>query len=193
MVMSRKREQSRLEDVVRRQGVPPQPKVDVLASEVRSCLVAPCPPPVKPEPDGILGGVVVIWEFSLPLDDVQQFHDFLRQEEVYITESVKKLTQGAYYRGTYMLYGPGDPRYRTMWAYESLEAMGKAWSQALKSKSSNLYKAVRQLRAFWLRDPNRAEARWVPARYGFDPDQDHGDGFAKMTLDALKLHSARRR
>lgn len=189
--MSRKREQN-LEDLVRSHGVPPHPQVNVLASEVRSCLVAPCPPPVKPEPDGILGGVVVIWEFSLPLSDVQEFHDFLRKEEAYITESLKKLGHGAYYRGTYMGYGPGDPRYRTVWAYESLEGMGKAWSRALKGKSSNFYKAVRQLRAFWLRDPNRAEARWVPARYAFDPEHDYGDEFAKMTLDALKLHSGRR-
>jgi hypothetical protein len=188
--MSSSRKQARIEDLVRRRGIPPKPTVDVLASEIRSCLVAGCPPLVEPEPDGLLGGIVVMWEYSLPLGDVQEFHKFLKKEEVYITESVKKL--GAYYRGTYMLYGPGDPRYRTIWAYKSLEIMCKVWSPAHLKTASNLYKVLRQLRAFWLRDPNRSEARWVPARHAFDPDHDHGDGFAKLTLEAFKLHSARR-
>jgi hypothetical protein len=184
--MSKKREQGSLGELVRRHGVPQSPKVDILVSEVRSCLVATSPPPVKPEPDGILGGMVVMWEFSIPLSNVQDFHDFLRQNETFISTSIGKLTKSAAsYRGTYMQYAPGDPRYRTIWAYESLEAMGKAWSDALRNRNSNFYKAVRQLRAFWLCDPLRSEARWVPGRYFYDRDKDFGDAFAKLTLDAL--------
>jgi hypothetical protein len=191
MAMNRKHAQSSLEDLVRRHGVPPQPKVEVLASEVRSCFVPVYPRPQK-EPDGLLGGIVVIWEFCLQLGDVQEFHDFLRKQEPLIAGSVSGLAKGVNYLGTYMQYAPGNPSYRTIWAYESLEVMGRAWTQALKKKDPKLYNAVRQLRAFWLRDPHRTEARWVPGRYYFDPAVDSGDGFAKLTLEAFKLNPARR-
>jgi hypothetical protein len=58
------------------------------------------------------------------------------------------------------------------------------WTKALKDTKSNFYKAVRQLRAFWLSDPDRDEARWVPAMSAFDADEDNGDAFARLTLDA---------
>jgi hypothetical protein len=184
--MSIKRNHSSLERIVRRRGVPQPPSVDVLVAEVRSCLVAASPAPVKPDTDGVLGGIVVMWEFTLAYEDVQEFHNFLRENERYITDALKKSTK-AIYRGTYMQYGPGEPRYRTVWAYESLDAMSTAWSSNLKTKSANLYNAVRRLRAYWLRDPDRSEQRWVPGRFYFDPGEDHGDGFAKLTLDATTL------
>jgi hypothetical protein len=193
IAMSKKAEQSELEHLVRRHGVPQAPKVDPLESEVRSCIVASHPRPVKGDQEGVLGGIVEMSEFSLPLGDVQEFHEFLRQNEKYVTDSLNKAAPGALYLGTYMLYGPGNPHYRTVWAYESLEVMGKAWSKALQNRSSNFYKAVRQLRAYWLRDPERTEARWVPARFYFNLEEDLGDAFAKLTLDADKLNSARRR
>src|SRR5436853_4887863 len=118
--MSTKRDHSSLERIVRRRGAPQPPSVDALVSEVRTCLVAACPAPLPPDSEGLLGGIVVMWEFSLPYADIQGFHDFLRENEAYITDALKK-TKGAVYRGTYMLYGSGDPSYRTVWAYESLD------------------------------------------------------------------------
>jgi hypothetical protein len=184
--MSRKREQESLITLARRHGTPQPPKVDLLNSEVRTCMVVAWPPPVEPGTDGLLGGIVVIWEFSLPYADVQAFHDFLRSAEHDIRDSVA--TRGVRYHGTYMEYAPGEPRYRTIWAYESMETMGSAWGDnengLLSKKDSPFYNILKQLRAFWLRDPNRSEARWVPARMYFDPNADHGDAFAKLTLDA---------
>jgi hypothetical protein len=182
--MNRDREQESLVALVRRHGTPQQPRVDPLNSEIRSCLVASCPPSLEPGTDGLLGGIVVIWEFSLPYADVQEFHNFLRDKEHDIRDSAA--TKGAFYHGTYMEYAPGEPRYRTIWAYASTEAMCRAWSTGAEGllTSSRFYNVTKQLRAYWLRDPNRSEARWVPARLYFDPEADYGDAFAKLTLDA---------
>jgi len=184
--MSGKREQEMLVSLVRRHGTPKAPKIDPLNAEIRSCLVAPCPPSVEPGTDGLLGGIVVMWEFSLPFTDVQEFHNFLRDVEHDIRASAA--TQGALYHGTYMEYAPNAPRYRTIWAYESMETMCTAWADnevsLLSNKGSVFYSRLKQFRAFWLRDPNRTEARWVPAREYFNPTADNGDAFAKLTLDA---------
>jgi hypothetical protein len=190
--MTTKREQDKLLTIVRQRGTPQSPKVDPLNSEIRSCLVVACPPPVEPGTDGLLGGMVVIWEFCLPYIDVQAFHDFLRTAEHDIRDSAA--TKGAFYHGTYMEYGPSEPRYRTIWAYESMEAMCAVWSDSptglLGTKSSTFYSIMKQLRSYWLRDPNRREARWVPSRVYFDPTADHGDAFAKLTLDAAASAAA---
>jgi len=191
--MGKKTQKSELEQIVRRHGLPQAPSVDPLQSEVRSCLVASHPRPVEDGIDGLLGGVVVMSEFSLPFSEIQGLHDFLRKNEAYIAESLKKIAKGALYRGTYMLYGAGQPRYRTVWSYDSIEMMGEVWSKALSDEGSNLYKAVRQLRAYWLRDPDRTEARWVPAYLFFDPKTDNGDAFAKLTIDADALNSKSKR
>jgi hypothetical protein len=184
--MAQDKELDDLLTLVRRRGTPESPTVDPLNSEIRSCLVAACPPPLEPGTNGLLGGMVVIWEFSLPYTDVDAFHKFLRDSEQDIRASAA--TKGAFYQGTYMEYAPGEPRYRTIWAYESMETMCAAWSDSksglLSSKKSVFYKVMTQLRSYWLRDPNRSEARWVPARLYFDPNADHGDAIAKLTIEA---------
>jgi hypothetical protein len=182
--MSRKHRQDSLEEIVRSLGAPPPPTVDAMVPEVRSCMHI-IPPALAP--NDLLGGFVIMWDFTLSLSDVQSFHDFLRKEEKYIADSLKKLAGHPVYRGTYMLQGPGDPRYRTIWGYESAASMAKLWSTALRVKTSHLYRAVVTLRGFWLLDPQRSDTRWAPANFFFDPKEDHGDAFAKLTLDAAKL------
>jgi len=188
--MSKRREKTSLEDIIRQRGAPARPSVDAFVAEVRSCMVAPMPKPTPKKPDGLLGGILVMWEWSLPYSEADEFHEFIRKNENYITDSIKNMAKGAYYRGTYLHYGPGEPRYRTIWAYESPEVMAKVWTKALRDKNSNFYKAVRQLRTFWLMDPNRDEARWVPSIHAFDADEDNGDAFARLTLDAANPKKA---
>ena len=195
-------EQQRIEELLRRHGVTQQPSVEAFVSEVRSDDVPIYPPPVPPQPDGILGGIVVIWEFCLIPADVPEFHAFLRKSENFIGAGIRKLTAGANYRGTYLVLA-GDEAccrpgavgvcYRVIWTYESQEAMAKAWTVVITDKKSNLYKAMIQLRSFWLRDPQRSEARVAPAGSFFDPAKDAGDAFAKLTFDAAKLATSRRR
>ena len=54
--MSKKAEQSRLEQLVRRQGAPQTPKVDPLESEVGRAS-SRHPRPVKGDQEGVLGGI----------------------------------------------------------------------------------------------------------------------------------------
>jgi hypothetical protein len=202
MIMAKKAELHRIEELLRRHGATQQPRVEAFVSEVRSDDVPCHPPPVPPEPDGILGGIVVIWEFCLTHADVPEFHNFLRKSENFIGAGIRKLTAGANYRGTYIVLAGGEACcrptavgvcYRVIWTYDSLDAMAKAWSVLIKDKKSNLYKAMILLRSFWLRDPQRSEVRIAPAGGFFDPEKDAGDAFAKLTLDAAKLSPSRRR
>jgi hypothetical protein len=197
--MAKNTEQRRVEELLRRYGTTQQPKVDALVSEVRSDDVPIIPPPVPPQPDGLLGGIVVIWQFCLAHGDVLEFHDFLRKNENFIGAGIARSTSGANYRGTYIVLAGGDACcrttatgscYRVIWTYESLDAMAKAWNFVVKDKKSNLYKMMVRLRAFWLRDPQRSEVRIAPAGNLFDPDKDAGDAFAKLTLDAAKVRSS---
>ncbi len=186
-------------ELVRRQGVPQGAQVDPLVSEIRSCLVSSGPPSVRPEPAGLLGGFLVTWEFMLPIGDVQAFHDFLRANETYIGASlgsfVKSVGRSAHacYHGTYSSLSPGETKYWTIWAYDSPETMHRVWSAVIRDRNSKFYRTVRQLRAFWLRDPNRRDRRHGPARVFFDPKSDGGDAFGKLTLDAEVLNARARR
>jgi hypothetical protein len=200
--MAKKTEQHRIEELLRRHGVTQQPSVQAFVSEVRSDDVPIYPPPVPLQAGAVLGGIVVIWQFCLPHADVQEFHDFLRKSENFVGVGLAKLTAGTAYRGTYMVLA-GDEAccspmatgacYRVIWTYESLDAMAKAWGLVIKDRKSNLYKAIVQLRSYWLRDPQRSEARIAPAGNFFDPANDAGDAFAKLTLDAAKLGPSSRR
>jgi hypothetical protein len=199
--MTKRNQKYSVQELVRRRGAPPRPEVNVLKSEVRSDDVPILPPPVPPQPDGLLGGIVVIWEFCVPHDDVQEFHEFLLESEDFIRGALLKVAKGAHYRGTYIQLTGRDaccrsnigPCYRTIWAYESLEAMARAWETALKEKNSNLFKFAARLRAFWLSDPDRTEGRFAPAFKFFDPKNDNGDAFSRLTLAAAKLNASRRR
>src|SRR3954466_16108231 len=92
-----------IEELVRRYGTPQSPKVSAYVSEVRSDFVGQISCPKVPAGDFTLGAYVIQWEYSLPLTDVRQFHQFLRQNERFISDSMKKMVRGAYYRGTYLL------------------------------------------------------------------------------------------
>ena len=194
--MTKISERQRIEALLRRQGVTQQSRVEPLVSEVRSDFVPVFPPPFPSAPNGILGGIVVIWQFCLAPEDAPEFHEFLRKTEDFIGTATLKSVEGANYRGTYMVLGGGDECcrptavgfcYRVIWSYESLDVMGKAWSPLAKEAKSNLYKAIVQLRSYWLRDPQRSEVRIAPAISFLDPEHDAGDGFAKLTLEAAKL------
>lgn len=194
--MARKKQQRAVEELLRRHG-PQGPRVETLVSEVRSDDVPIVQEPKEPPPEEQLGGIVVIWEFCLPHSDIQEFHSFLHKNEKFLRGSLAKVAPGASYRGTYMLIAGGDACcrtistghcYRTIWTYESLDAMAKAWSPVLRDRKSNLFKAAAQLRAFWLRDPQRSEGRFAPAA-DFFGDKDAGDSLAKLTLEAAKLNS----
>lgn len=194
--MAKMSDRQRVEAILRRQGVTQQSSVESLVSEVRSDFVPIFPPAQPPSLNGVLGGIVVIWQFCLPPEDAPDFHEFLRSSEDFIGTATLKSVAGTSYRGTYMVLAGGDECcrptatgfcYRVIWSYDSLDAMGKAWGPLAKDQKSNLFKAIVQLRAYWLRDPHRSEVRVAPAATLLDPEKDAGDGFAKLTLEAANL------
>jgi hypothetical protein len=69
------------------------------------------------------------------------------------------------------------------------------WKTATGNRNSNFYKAVRQLRSFWLRDPNRTEGRFGPAANLFDDDEKPcEDSFGTLTIDAAStMRTSRKR
>ena len=174
----------RIAEVVRTYGTPDSPAAAAYVFEVRSDAVPTCP---KPPPKGCdyLGAITIHWDFSLALKDVKEFHDFLRKNEKYIADSTTALVAEASYRGTYILLANGDVRYRTIWVYDSHAALASVWKKAVSKPTSNFYKAVKKLRQYWLRDPNRSEGRYIPAAGVFDDDDEPcEDSFGQLTLDA---------
>ena len=61
--------------------------------------------------------------------------------------------RGVHYRGTFLISEHGRFEFRTYWAYDSSVAE-KQWEAGLADPSSNFVRAVRQLRTYWLQDPN---------------------------------------
>ena len=178
-----------LETLVRRRGVPPRSAVDALVSEIRSESKF-CFPPLGRDgtPAHAIGTVVVEWEFCLPLTDVEEFHRFLRDNENFIADATEKAMKGVHYRGTYYMLHKHGARYRTIWSYDDNDALEKEWRVGLKNRKSNFYKAVRQLCAFWLRDPQASEHSFAPANLFQDIAKDGaGNAFAALMIDAAKL------
>jgi hypothetical protein len=183
--MRKKHERKDLEQILRRRGSQQTPVVKPNVTEIRSCGVSGDPEPLPPDPEGLLGGLVIIWEFAVEFDIVDKFHQFLRDEENHLIVGLPALDPKARYVGTYMLHAGGTPRYRTLWAYESLKAMTDFWQKEAKA-NGNMAKLASRLRAYWLRDPQRSEARWIPAQKALD-EKDHGDAFLKLTVKAQSL------
>jgi hypothetical protein len=181
--MRKKHDQKDLEQILRRRGSRQTPTVKPNVTEIRSCGVTGEPEPLPPDnKEGLLGGLLIIWEYCVDFDKVQAFHDFLRLKEGFITEALPKLEEkgSGRYLGTYMLHAGGTPRYRTLWAYSSREAMTKMWRKA----QGPIIEDVTQLRQYWLRDPARTEARWLPAKKLVQVDKDLGDAFLRITINA---------
>ena len=186
----RKRSDVDLGLLVRKAGEPATPMVDASVGEVRTCINARWLPEVSSVMEATaMGAIIVIWDYSLPHTDAEEFHQFLRDNESFIAASASKVICADAYRGTYMEFGYGNPRYRTVWAYASADVIDK-WATALKNNSSPFYAAMLKLRAFWMRDPDRSEARWVPASFYLDPNSSGiSDSIGKLTVAAAKLNA----
>jgi hypothetical protein len=182
--MASKLDRKDLELILRNRGRAQTPQVIAAASEIRSCLVAGNPETLPPpRVDGLLGGCVIMWDYRIQLDRVQGFRSFLSDTEERIRENLSKASDDARYLGTYMRHAGGTPRFRTLWAYTSQEHMADVWKQVL-DKNPALAKDVIALRAYWLLDPDRTEARWIAARR--TPNHDYRDAFYELTLRAAQ-------
>jgi hypothetical protein len=136
-----------------RRGVPNAPSAKEVPTEVRSNSFVAIDPPPKVDTTYAVGNVVVEWCFRVPHGQLRTFVAFLADNEAMIAASCERLMKGVHYRGTFMITGDGRSEFRTYWGYDS-SVTEKQWEAALADPNSNFVRAVRQLRTYWLQDPN---------------------------------------
>ena len=131
--------------------------------------------------------LMIIWEFAVQHAEVDNFHATLERIEPVLAARLGFLDPTALYLGTFILNAGGTPRYRTVWGYRSQRAMVDVWAAAL-ARDKPLVDAAKELRQFWLADPDRTEGRWSSAHRALFTAE--ASPFARLTIDAAK---ARRR
>jgi hypothetical protein len=136
-----------------RRGVPNAPSAKEVPTEVRSNSFVAIDPPAKMDTRYAVGNVVIEWSFRVPPPQFRRFTSFLADNEAMIAASCERLMRGVHYRGTFLTTEHGRSEFRTYWAYDSSVAE-KQWEAGLADPGSNFVRAVRQLRTYWLQDPN---------------------------------------
>lgn len=157
--MARKGSVERIKHLLQRQGVAVRPSVDAVIPEIRSNDEHPIRP-LDPSIDYTIGAIVVEWTFGVPYLKVPEFHTLLKDKEKFIANTVTA-APGVQYLGTYWVVSMGPSHYRTLWVYDSTNAMTAL--KDLLARSPNLFDAVSQLRSFWAADPSRQELVYQPA------------------------------
>ena len=130
--MSEKKKLDELRKMMRQHGGPGNPSIEKLEAEVRSDAFLPITrsPQVKALKDAkaskvrkgghYVGTFVLEWGFDVPLDQIEQFHSWLADNE----EKLAKSPAGVAYRGTFVAtFGPSnrpEGRYRTYWSLDEL-------------------------------------------------------------------------
>jgi hypothetical protein len=164
--------------LIRQRGVPERPQAIEQVSEVRSDAFVKLPQVMEAHAGFTLAAVIIEWRFRLPYEKVGALHDFLVANERFIADGCETTMNGVHYRGTYMALDGQRAAYATIWGYDNWEAQHE-WSKVLNDQRSRFYRAVRDLRAYWLSDPNGTQEHFGAAA-GIDLRQ----GFFGLTLDA---------
>jgi hypothetical protein len=186
--MARRSDRKELDRILRRRGREQTAQVNPSVTEIRSCGVMGNPEPLPPGQGDLLGGLLIMWEYRVDYQHLQAFRDFIQGSEETIFVGIQNANIEARYLGTYMLHAGGTPCFRTMWAYTSQEFMTTFWATQLATPGrEELVNLVKTLRSYWLRDPHRIEARWVPARRVHPDEHDYADAFTQITVDACEL------
>jgi hypothetical protein len=148
---------------IRRRGVPARPVVAVQTSEIRSDqFVIPLPTLEPPYTEVAIAQLVIEWSYSVPYQRLREFQAFLAENDPYITEGCKSVMKGVSYHGTYLGAGGQRNLYRTIWGYESLDAL-REWTKVVGDASSRLFQVVRKLRSYWTADPHGTQQSFVYA------------------------------
>jgi hypothetical protein len=155
---SRKGSLERIKRSLHRQGAA-APSIEAIVPEIRSNDEFPIRP-LDPSIDYVIGPIVIEWTFGVPYSKVPAFHKFLKDKEKFIANAVQS-APGVQYLGTYWVTSMGPSHYRTLWVYNSKEAI--AGLNSLLQGSKNLFDAVKRLRLHWAEDPHRQELLYQPA------------------------------
>jgi hypothetical protein len=171
------------------------PDVNALIPEIRSDVkwrpTANAPAPfVVP---GTTAPVLAVWHFGLPFKDMDGLHTWLRLNEMALAGLLKSIMDArsasdpkVYYLGTYLNIDAGKPMYQTCWAYSSEQALEteSAWPNPIPPQIRNL---VVELRAFWVKDPGRSEARYgLASNYANLATMPDNPVMLQVTIDAAK-------
>src|SRR4051812_27987425 len=135
------------------------PTINRIVPEIRSNDEHPIRA-LDPAIDYVVGSIVIEWTFGVPYSKVPGFHKFLKDKEGFIASAVQS-AQGAQYLGTYWVVSWGPSHYRTLWVYDSNDAITAL--NALLKNSKNLFDAVKRLRSYWADDASRQELMYQPA------------------------------
>jgi hypothetical protein len=136
--------------------------------------------------------VLAVWHFGVPFQDMDGLHGWLRQNETALAGNLKSIMDGrtqpdapkVYYLGTYLNIDAGRPMYQTCWGYSSEQALEteSAWTVGIPAGVRDL---VVQLRAFWVKDPGRSEARYgLAANYANLGSMPDNPFMLQVTIDA---------
>ena len=175
--MPKKHDRKSLEGILKRRGADQTPNVSVSETEIRSCGVCGTPEPMPADRKAHLWGLVIVWEYIVDHAAVATYNQFLFDNEMIAFTGMPAKSK---YLGTYMCCEGGPTRYRTMWAYDSLQDMFDIWANPPAAVAS----FALQLRQKWLLDPNRSENRWVPAALMYTKRKSKlHNPFAMMTFD----------
>ena len=104
----------------------------------------------------LIGTFVVEWGYDVPKDRAMAFPQWLlaNEKKIYAAQP-----EGVHYKGTYAVFSTSDKgmgEYRTVWAYDSFEAM-QVFAAELSNQRSKFGGLVREMIDF--RDADRAAGR----------------------------------
>jgi hypothetical protein len=169
-------------------------EIETLLPEIRSDLkwrptagaVAPFSIP------GTAAPVMAIWKFGVPFRDMDKVHNWLRLNEMALAGLLKTAVDSkggpdkVFYLGTYLNIESGTPMYQTCWGYSSEDALENesAWPNPIPPQVRDL---IVELRAFWVRDPGRTEARFgLASNYANLATMPNNPVMLQITVDAAK-------
>lgn len=165
-----------------RRGTPTAPSAKEVPTEIRSNSFVAIDYPPNKDTKYAVGNVVIEWSFRVPPAQFRDFVAFLDENEPMIAQECEKLMKGVHYRGTFMTTDNGRSAFCTYWAYDTRIAE-KEWEKGLANPNSNFVKAVKQLRTYWLQDPDGAQRHLTLA--ALLDDKVLGP-FFKFTLDTAE-------
>ncbi len=144
------------------------PGIETLVPEIRSDVkwkptagaVAPFTIPATAP------AVVAVWNYGVPFKVMNTLNVWLRANELALAGHLKSAMDAkpasapkVFYLGTYLNIDGGTPMYQTFWGYTSEDALDQetAWPTPFPQALRDL---IKELRAFWVRDPGRSETRF---------------------------------
>ncbi|UWR38412.1 hypothetical protein [Sulfitobacter sp. W074] len=129
-------------------------------------------PDTAPEPlgDHLFAVATVKWVFDVASHRVEDFHQWLANNEEALARELAEADFGVGYVGTYGVVDPASGydavrRYRTYWTFKSAAAL-EGWNPDADTSDSPPLKRVNELASYWMADRGSWEEIYIPAALG---------------------------